>query len=65
MAKTTPLEFVSQVRAETKKVVWPSWKETWLTALMVVIMTAILAIFFLGVDTMFDGVVAGLLRLAR
>ena len=65
MAKTTPLEFVSQVRAETKKVVWPSWKETWLTALMVVIMTTILAIFFLGVDTMFDGIVAGLLRLAR
>ena len=65
MAKTTPLEFVSQVRAETRKVVWPTWKETWLTALMVVIMTTILAIFFLGVDTMFDGIVAGLLRLAR
>lgn len=65
MAKTTPLEFVSQVRAETRKVVWPSWKETWLTALMVVIMTTLLAIFFLGVDTMFDGIVAGLLRLAR
>ena len=65
MAKTTPLEFVSQVRAETRKVVWPTWKETWLTALMVVIMTTLLAIFFLGVDTMFDGIVAGLLRLAR
>ena len=65
MAKTTPLEFVSQVRAETKKVVWPTWKETWLTALMVVIMTTLLAIFFFGVDTFFDAVVAGLLRLAR
>ena len=65
MAKTTPLEFVSQVRAETKKVVWPSWKETWLTAVMVVIMTTLLAIFFLGVDSLFDGIVAGLLRLAQ
>ncbi len=65
MAKTTPLEFASQVRAETKKVVWPSWKETWLTAVMVVIMTTLLAIFFLGVDSLFDGIVAGLLRLAQ
>ncbi len=65
MAKTTPLEFISQVRAETKKVVWPSWKETWLTALMVAAMTSILAIFFLGVDTLFDSLVAGLLRLAQ
>lgn len=64
MAKTSPLEFIAQVRAETRKVVWPSWKETWLTALMVAIMTTLLALFFLGIDTVFDQIVAGLLRLA-
>lgn len=65
MAKTTPIEFANQVRAETRKVVWPTWKETWLTGLMVAIMTALLAIFFLGVDKMFEGIVTALLRLAQ
>lgn len=65
MAKTTPLQFIDQVRAETRKVVWPTWKETWMTALMVAIMTSVLAIFFLGIDTFFDFVVASLLRFAQ
>lgn len=65
MAKTTPVEFINQVRAETRKVVWPTWKETWMTGAMVAIMTTILAIFFFGIDTLFDGVVASLLKLAR
>ena len=65
MARTTPQEFVQQVRAETRKVVWPTWKETWMTAAMVAAMTTILAIFFLGVDTVFEAVVSALLRLAQ
>ncbi|MCR2848213.1 preprotein translocase subunit SecE, partial [Pseudomonas proteolytica] len=28
VAKTTPLEFIRQVQAETKKVVWPTRRET-------------------------------------
>ena len=65
MAKTSPVEFIQQVRAETKKVVWPSFKETWMTGVMVVIMTTILAIFFLGVDSVFDAIVKALVRLAQ
>ena len=65
MAKTTPLQFIEQVKNETRKVVWPTWKETYLTAAMVAIMTTVLAIFFLGVDSFFDLVVASLLRLAQ
>ena len=65
MAKTTPLQFIDQVRTETRKVVWPTWKETWLTAAMVALMTTILAVFFFGIDTVFDQLVAGLLKLAR
>ena len=65
MAKTTPIEFIRQVQTETKKVVWPTWKETWMTALMVAIMTTVLAIFILGVDTLFDTIVAALLKLAQ
>ena len=57
MARTSPGEFMRQVRAETAKVVWPTRKETVTTAIMVLIMTALLAIFFFGVDSFFSAVV--------
>ncbi|MGH6614916.1 MULTISPECIES: preprotein translocase subunit SecE [Sphingomonas] len=65
MARTTPLEFIRQVQAETKKVVWPSRRETIMTGVMVMIMTTLLAIFFLGIDSVFEMVVAFLLSLAK
>jgi preprotein translocase subunit SecE len=45
-----PLEFFQQVRREMTKVTWPSWKETWVTTLMVFIMVALTMLFFFGVD---------------
>ena len=63
MAKTTPGEFARQVRAEARKVVWPTGKETWMTAVMVFIMTSVLAIFFFGVDSFFAWIVQQLLGL--
>jgi preprotein translocase subunit SecE len=63
VAKTTPGEFIRQVRAETAKVVWPSTRETMMTAIMVVIMTAVLGIFFFGLDTAFSAIVQQLLKL--
>jgi preprotein translocase subunit SecE len=65
VAKTSPIEFIRQVQAETRKVVWPSRRETVMTAVMVVIMTTILALFFLGVDTVFEAIVRFLLGLAQ
>jgi preprotein translocase subunit SecE len=65
VARTTPLEFIRQVQAETKKVVWPSRRETIMTGVMVMIMTTLLAIFFLGIDSVFEMVVAFLLSLAK
>ncbi|KKI20658.1 preprotein translocase subunit SecE [Sphingomonas sp. ABOLG] len=65
MAKTSPIEFINQVRAETRKVVWPSRRETIMTGVMVMIMTTILALFFLGVDTVFNAIVNALLSLAK
>ena len=63
MAKTTPGEFIRQVRAETAKVIWPSTRETMMTAVMVVIMTAVLGVFFFGLDTLFSAIVQQLLKL--
>jgi preprotein translocase subunit SecE len=65
VAKTSPIDFIRQVRAETAKVTWPTGRETVMTGVMVVIMTTILAIFFLGVDSAFNAIVKGLLSLAR
>ncbi len=46
-----PIEFFQQVRREMKKVTWPSWKETWLTTMMVFIMVGFTMVFFFVVDT--------------
>lgn len=64
MARTSPIEFIQQVRAETRKVVWPTRRETVMTAVMVMIMTVLLAIFFFAVDTGFEAIVKFLLSLA-
>ena len=61
MARTSPGEFIRQVRAETAKVHWPTRKETVATAIMVMIMTSLLAMFFFGVDAFFSTLVKFLL----
>ena len=64
MAKTNPGEFMRQVQAEAKKVVWPSWQETYTTAIFVGILVVVLSLFFLGVDSLFGLLVGWLLSLA-
>lgn len=64
MAKTSPGEFLRQVRSEASKIYWPSRQETVTTGIMVAIMMVILAVFFLGIDTLFGWIVSQLLTLA-
>ena len=61
MAKTSPGEFIRQVRAETAKVVWPTRRETVTTTIMVGIMTTLLGLFFFGIDQLFASIVKLLL----
>ncbi|MCC3862619.1 preprotein translocase subunit SecE [Pseudemcibacter aquimaris] len=63
MAKTSPAEFVRQVRQEVSKVVWPTRKEAMITTIMVFIMASVMSIFFLGVDQLWSFVVSFLLGL--
>jgi len=49
--RVSPMQFFAQVRAEGRKIVWPSRKETWITSVMVFIMVALAAVFFFMVDT--------------
>lgn len=64
MAKINPGKFIREVRAETARVTWPTGKETAMTAVMVVIMTSLLSLFFFGVDSFFNFVVKWILSLA-
>ena len=59
-----PVEFFRQVRAETKKVTWTSWKETWITSVMVLIMVVVTCVFFLVVDGSLSFLMQQILKLA-
>ena len=63
MAKTSPGEFVRQVRQEGGKITWPTRKETVQGAIMVLIMVAILSLFFTAVDGVLGYSVKALLSL--
>ena len=64
MAKTSPGEFMRQVQAEARKIHWPTRQETVTTGIFVAIMMTLLAVFFLGVDSLFGAAVRWLLSLA-
>ena len=64
MAKFNPVTFISEVRQEVSKVTWPTWKEVWITTLMVLIMVALASIFFLLVDQALSHIVRFVLGLS-
>ena len=49
-AKKGPVEFISQVKSETKKVTWPSRQETTVSMIAVFIMVFISSIFLYFAD---------------
>ena len=48
--RVSPFRFLQEVREETRKVTWPSRKETMVTTAMVFVMVAITSVFFLIAD---------------
>ena len=58
-----PLLFFREVRVEARKITWPTWRETWITSLMVFIMVVITAIFFFLVDLVLSLGVTQILKL--
>lgn len=61
--RTSPLEFLAQVRSEGEKVTWPSRKETLITSGMVFVMALMASIFFLIADFVMQKVVGLVLGL--
>ena len=64
MAKN-PLQFLHEVRTETAKVTWPTWKEVWITTVMVLIMVTMASIFFLLADQLMGWIVSLILGIGR
>jgi preprotein translocase subunit SecE len=63
MAKTTPAQFVRQVRQEIKRVSWAGRRETGLATVTVFVMATIAAIYFLLVDLVLSNIVQFVLGL--
>ncbi|UNE54730.1 preprotein translocase subunit SecE [Bartonella machadoae] len=49
-SKTNPITFLKQVYAETAKVKWPTRRETMISTVMVLLVTAFASVFFFIVD---------------
>ena len=60
-----PFHFIEEVRQETSKVTWPTWKEVWITTAMVLVMVALTSVFFLLTDMVIGNVVQFVLRLGQ
>ena len=60
--RTNPVVFFNQVRAEARKITWPSRKETWITSAMVLIMVVVATLFFAVVDASFGFLASLVLR---
>ena len=60
-----PFHFIEEVRQETSKVTWPTWKEVWITTTMVLVMVALTSVFFLFTDMVISNAVQFVLRLGR
>lgn len=65
MARTNPFEFIQQVRTEVSKVTWPTRRETLITTAMVMLMSVVAAIFFLGADWVLSKLVTLVLGMGR
>jgi preprotein translocase subunit SecE len=60
-----PFQFLHEVRQEVGKVTWPTWKEVWITTLMVLFMVTLAAIFFTLADLSIGYVVKFVLGIRR
>ena len=50
MAKTSPAQFVREVRQEVSKVTWPTRRELTFRTISVLVMSALAALFFFLAD---------------
>ena len=64
-ATLNPFQFLQEVRQETSKVTWPTWKEVCITTVIVLIMVTMAALFFMAIDQILGAIVNFVLRVGR
>ncbi len=57
MSKTSPAQFVRQVRQELKRITWATKRETLFATISVLIMVVIASLFFFFVDLILSSIV--------
>ncbi len=57
MSKTSPAQFVRQVRQELKRITWATKKDTLFATITVLIMVVIASAFFFLVDLLLSSIV--------
>lgn len=62
MGKTSPIQFLRQVKQEVKKVTWPSKKEVMRATVMVLVIVTIASTFFFFVDMFFAAIVRAIFK---
>ena len=65
MSSLNPIRFIQEVRQEVAKVTWPTWKEVWITTIMVLIMVALASAFFTTADLALGQLVQLVLGIGR
>jgi preprotein translocase subunit SecE len=60
-----PLKFVDEVRQEVAKVTWPTFREVWMTTIMVLIMVTLASLFFMFADIAIGSLVRYVLSLGQ
>ena len=63
MSKTSPAQFVRQVRQELKRITWATKRDTIIATITVFFMAIIAAIFFFLVDLILSNIVEFILSL--
>src|SRR5665213_2051396 len=58
-------QFLREVRVEARKITWTTWKETWITSVMVAIMVILTATFFFALDGVLSLGINALLKAAN
>ena len=61
--RANPFQYLAQVRQEARTVTWTTWNETWVSTIMVGVLTIIAMLFFWGVDSVLQWIIQLLLSL--
>ena len=64
MSKTSPAQFVRQVRQELKRITWATKKDTLFATITVLVMVILASLFFFLVDLLLSNVVEFILNFA-